>query len=656
MKRFFINQDSFLEIPSFRVKGEDGYKTLTGGILYVVYLFFYMSISMYYLINNFSNYQPIISTYSTSTNFGNEIILNHENIQLALSFYEEKESILPVTFDISSEITHKKIDVINNIFNEVSIGEAIKCKDLETIILSQNKNNKLENKDLQLLPFYQLKKHLNVLEDNTYCNYFKQNLIYGGDLLSTGLKNVLENEIIIDACSIKGITKEDCNNIQKLSTFSNLNNFNWIFLFKNFELNPNLDLGYNAFTESLQNEFDLGMDHIITFTYVKNILTTDNNFIFDFIKPKIITFPSFIINHLKVPRVGNSNEVKLIISFEQSSYDINHDRGYIRLDSILANIQAVVSIFEIFILYLGKLLNYGKLDVYIANKSYNVVNNNKKIKNSLKIKNSIKDIIKNNLLNKDNSKVISLKNNSNSNYVNENLDKDNDFKMLKLSNNSDRGNDNLNNSILNIKKEIISSSDNKIIDIKRFENVNSIANKDVVYSSINKNDILKINKEFNNKKQKDTLNLNNYIIKNNSTNNFSNSKRKPLNEINLNIIEYSPKNNNSIDKININNNNNLIKLNPSRLEIFISEFKFLEYLCYMNKARYSKEKKKFDVAKTYLDYDLDIITYFKKMQQIEVLIKHLNNTNILNASNLYTERIVSCDLDLRKLQDEYCVD
>ena len=682
MLEFIKRQDYYSETPAFKIKGEDGYKTLLGGVLFIIYFVIYFFLTLYYLINNYTNYKPIVSSISEASDYSIEHTFNHDIFQVAVSMFEEGKQIKPMKLSFTSEISHEKISAINNQYIHENIGEFIECKVLENNIINNAKANdsalghrnlNVDNNtegpvqslsstiqsrlDSNLYPYSSFKQYLKVLENHSYCASFHDDIKVGGDLVNSGVKNNIIGHFDIDTCKIDEMNTDICSDNIKLSKFSKDKKLYWVMAFKNNHLTPDLKEGYSAFTDSIVGEFDLGSDHEIVMTYSKNILSTDNNFIFDFVPPQEITFPTFTIMHRLIPKDSNPDKVKIFLKLKLSNFDVNHSRGYVKLDSIIANIQAITYLVDVFFISLCQFFHYGKMDIFIANKAYQIFDNPETVKSNRRNSSIVSNILKNNIVNNNNNVNSNKHKYSNlygksSNFDSRlnSMDNTNNIRNLELNRNKTLGlelekSPNVNSKINN---EIVYNDDiNRLNEneSKKDKKVTNISNLEL--HKIDNNDVMSIN-------SKEAFNNNYLTVKNKDNQNTHQILSKIDKANNDNISNKSNKNTNTIKNINyVRNQLKKDELKTNLLETLITELcPWIPCFKKLSNKHKTDAKKKYLIASAYLSYDLDIITYLRNIQILEKLRDYTLSEDKKSLMNLDSRRLINSDFNLEEIEEK----
>jgi hypothetical protein len=373
--KFIKKNDYYMDKPAFNLKGEEGNRTVIGGCLGILYVLIYIALFVYYLIQNYSDYSPTISNYSIAHSFEQDesVIIDKNIFEFAYAFYETGENFKNLEInDYKSEVKfiHEQLGD-NYEYKPTDIGSIKKCPDLTPDELAEH------------LPYQRMLK----INKNLLCDELQEDPQFSGNFLDHLIRNQVEATLDINLCSIPEIGNDICNNRKKLEDFSLDKDLRWTFGFKNSHLTTEKpvsgpDNGYVNFSDYIEQDFDLSLDHVIVVTLQINNIETDNNFIFDFFPHDVTTFYTLKAQHSLVPRALEVNNLRIKVVFELDKYEVNNTRSYVKFDSIIANIQAVTYLMDVFFMYIVSVFNFGKLDKLISNIVYQIKPN--KSSNELK--------------------------------------------------------------------------------------------------------------------------------------------------------------------------------------------------------------------------------------------------------------------------------
>ena len=368
IKKFIKKNDYYMDTPAFNLKGEDGNRTLIGGCLGILYIVIYIALFVYYLIQNYSDYSPTITNYTIAHSFEqDETVEIDKNIfEFAYAFYETGKTFKNLEInDYKSEIKfiHEQLGE-NYEYTPIEIGTIKKCYDLTKEELAEH------------LPYQRMFK----IDKNLLCDELFENPKFSGNFLDHLIRNQVEATIDVNLCSVPDIGKDICTNRKKLLEFSLEKDLRWTFGYKNAHLSTEKpesgpDNGYVNFSDYIEQDFDLSLDHEIIVTLQINNIETDNNFIFDFFPHDLTKFYTLKAQHSLVPRALETNNLRVKIIFELDKYEVNNTRSYVKFDSIIANIQAVTYLMDVFFMYIASVFNFGKMDKLISNLVYQVKSN-----------------------------------------------------------------------------------------------------------------------------------------------------------------------------------------------------------------------------------------------------------------------------------------
>lgn len=358
-----------------------------------------------------------------------------------------------------------------------------------------------------------------------------------------------------------------------------------------------MSLGYTHFADYIEQQFDLGVNHRVEIIFTKNTLETDNNLIFNFMANDVKEFFTFDVKHTEVERLENLAQMEIVFDISFSRFEKNHTRSYEKLDSTLANIQAVTAIIDwLFAMMLGY-FNSNSMEKYLANKVYLVQNSNSNNDyNSIKVSH-----------NRQGSVITNVPfNNINANNTNNNIDQ-------------------------SLKVELKNSKENKL-EIKSDTNRNDNYYKE-------EPDIIELNS------QSPSIKFNNY------QDNLSNdSKKKSINNGKGNISPI-----NTQKKITLKIDQAKTKLERSKIKINQSQILgYEDFSCCMNKNKNNKvyqEFLKLNLASIYLADDLDIINYLKQKQEFEYIKEMLLNENERFLLKGICPRRVHSNIEAEKVEE-----
>lgn len=364
-------QDYYMETPTFKVKGEDGFQTIFGGILFLLYVLINLVLTLYYFISTYTDYKPTVTSASRSRELELVSAYDKDNFEFVLAFYEETHKGIKGMniLNPTSSFTHEKFDLNAEDPHSIeNIGQFSKCLDVENELHPENPFNTAKN--------------IKGLSDSMICSHFDKDLEIGGDFISNHKKNNIEGHFKFDTCLLEGITPQQCNSNEELSKFSLQQGFHWSFIYLNNHIDNLVPHGFSNFTDDIESKFDLGVDHKIIITYTRHQIDIDNNYIFNFFPNSNHAFHSIEVEHRLIPKEQEANFVRIEIEVNLNRIEFSHLREYTKMDSIIANIGAVTYLVDVAFGAIIAFFNYCKMDIYMFNKTYQIMDNKSKISKS----------------------------------------------------------------------------------------------------------------------------------------------------------------------------------------------------------------------------------------------------------------------------------
>jgi len=364
--------DRFGKQITLNFKGRPGSLSFFGGLCTLLNSIVFWSLCFSYFYKFLFDNAPIIS-YESQTRESNEFyVIKPDDVKFFLGLFTygngeappKPKLVKPInaTLNLTEKSTHKKI---------TKTGEIGDCKNYED--------------DLK---FSSIRKNLS-LRNLTTCTYLNKTDMpkIGGDILVNQNQSLLSIEINFNLCDILD-RKSDCDVTNV--TNKDFSNFINLFFYKKSYMDKNLPEGYSYSYKYLKMEFVHDLDTKITLKAKKTFISTDVNWIFNFIPNEeqeiFVMDADYTLTSKKNVTEENKRFKKFTIEVELDENKINIERKYTKIDDIMANVGAIVSLFEFISIYIAEYFTEGDLEHSIYKEIFFIKNRNDKDKDKDKVK------------------------------------------------------------------------------------------------------------------------------------------------------------------------------------------------------------------------------------------------------------------------------
>jgi hypothetical protein len=395
MSNFFASIDFFGEEIKFLINKNTSYKTKVGGIFSMIWCAIGVAVLIFNLKKVFQKQDPTTSTFQqvlpakieniTTDDLQMIVDLNENDSNNVLTFYDFNITT------IASKVTqfkNQRISVNTEVPSYNLINEDSGWKKCQTL-----KESKLAN----------LMKIGNQVKEVQWCSYFKDDLLLGGDYAETGYVNLISNSFYIDLCSIKNIPKEKCKNETYLN--AQYDNTNWgldIRLMDKY-YNDSAHEGYSPYSTFEIVHLDFKKEYQFFIRLRKNVVETDDNFIFNFFEKRINIFYSIssrtMVEFTKTD--GKFGYQRIMWNIQLDKGNTIYVRSYFKLDSALANFAVILNFTKLLLVSINRIVNWDSFGDHLINQLYRTEEQNfdMKLFSTVKLDNKKKnDIQQQNML------------------------------------------------------------------------------------------------------------------------------------------------------------------------------------------------------------------------------------------------------------------
>ena len=284
MKHFDIFPLNF----NFNIKDSNLLKTVWGGIFSVLFGLASISLVIFNLYSYLKNKSPTVFISQDFIGFKPAQAFNISNLQFIPFFidnYVYEFDIIPDNI-IFNSINRKN----SNLSKSLIIGKTDYCSNANDSISMNLSNN--------------LFSSLKIANDKSLClikNHSIDNIELGGSIFSNQHFGEIEFSMKFDLSSNENFfnASENLTNLNKIP-------IHFIFLFFNYHSDVNLDKGYDEFQDYEQKIIRASEDQIIDIKLQKNLIYSDDNYLFNFYPKKIYQFYTYSdINIYSAPRMNN---------------------------------------------------------------------------------------------------------------------------------------------------------------------------------------------------------------------------------------------------------------------------------------------------------------------------------------------------------------
>jgi hypothetical protein len=214
----------------------------------------------------------------------------------------------------------------------------------------------------------------------------------GGSLGLTQQSRSLVLSATYYLCTLVGL-ENDCHNQSVLSVTPII----VVIYYNNYYSDMKASNGYLDFEDHELFKFSAGFDLTVKIYFQKNVVTSDDNYIFSFIPLRNYTYYTtskveFIPTARSIPEIPT-----LLYSVELDKYLQIYHREYIKLDQLLANTMSVFSVLVLVFENLTKIFEFQSIEFYLMKKLYyfepndgefsSITNQNKILVNKMKSNN-----------------------------------------------------------------------------------------------------------------------------------------------------------------------------------------------------------------------------------------------------------------------------
>ena len=133
----------------------------------------------------------------------------------------------------------------------------------------------------------------------------------------------------------------------------------------------NLDKGYDEFQDYEQKIIRASEDQIIDIKLQKNLIYSDDNYLFNFYPKKIYQFYTYSdINIYSAPRMNDPKIASFSFTIQLDKNQITYYRSYMKVDQLLANTMSILSVLLLVFENLTKLFEYKSVEYFLMKKLY----------------------------------------------------------------------------------------------------------------------------------------------------------------------------------------------------------------------------------------------------------------------------------------------
>lgn len=346
--------DMFGKNVNLNIKNNKHLKSTFGGI---VSLFFYLGVLVIsgYSLNDYVNNNPpnvvLTNNYRNLSKIDNVSIYN---FNMSFAMYTDFGSI---------EFYNMKIHDYSLLqTNEVKVFPTYEGRNitLGAYVLCDKIPPNTYSPEFEQILYY-------VHRNRTICiDYSLDNVTSGGDFLKLGDQYWTKGGFTLDLCELY---PNQCTNSSYLKEVSSVDYaYKFSTLLESYFVNFTAKSGYSNHLAVEYFDIDLSKDVSYTITYTKNTIQTDNNFIYNFIKPDENIFYTTKTSAIFIERQGPVNLLKIVFNYIYDKNEVIYYRSYEHFDSTLASAFSLIQILYYFNMILIEFFNYGYLENKIINK------------------------------------------------------------------------------------------------------------------------------------------------------------------------------------------------------------------------------------------------------------------------------------------------
>jgi len=616
IKQIVKRTDIYGNIIGFKYEGDDRIKSVFGGCLTVCLVI--ISIIVFAIrIEGWAsnNYNLEVKTSIFSKDLTTLDSFNSTNLGFRLGVLELNKNGTPTTLGELHPIGDNSINQVSlaaNPFlheNQKSIGDIIKCY--------KNKKNNF----LPLLINLQDSSFKDTYKNFLCSNISKEtNISLNSDFIFSNRSDYLESNLFFDVCKVTS----KCKDSNALYTTVQ-NDFRLFLSLNNQYFNKMEYKGFRStFTSYVYQRVDFNKDITIDVVVTKNIIITDPNKIFNFIPQYYNEFYSVRAILRETYRPDNlssgSNIMKIKIVFRADDSEVYIYRNFEAADNLIANtstiVFAVYFVFKLLLFFFKK----GNLTLSLLNKIYQF-----KEEDESKIDFETFQSV----AGKDSYLGRRSKLGNQDNIIKDRQGKDNEEPKNNIAKNQ------IDNSLANLNQQNESQQDNPLrIEFKVKESPNNEDGKDKTNNSINFIQKYKTNRDVNDSK-KNMIEMPSII---------SAKGQQLMLEINA---EDDNKNLPGLTHLtNIDKGEKFLnKLDIPKTQLFF-------YICFGQCYRRSSlSPNYYYVGKEFLNYDLNIETYLKKVIEYEAFKRLLLTEKHRKLLVTYQKRKITKDNFVKGLDE-----
>lgn len=433
--------DNYGRRVAFNMNGKEASKSLIGGICSLINLITFWVI----LLLNFVNFLFDREVYLTfNTSFRNFSILEEVNIsQLRMgTFFVDVNSNTPkpkIIFPTSSQGYQTLIEVeekskINS--KIINIGQFENCEGFINKLFT-------ENEELSKL----IENVMKLSNNTNYVSCFNQKSPFsiGGDLITGNKFGLLSIKSKYDTCNLLDI--KPCRDLSK-NDFKNIET-KYILMIENSSPDKRLREGFENFIQLFQTHLDFSMELNVRITVKKIKMSTDNNYLYNFIsdveKERFVYTASFSYTTRQ-----NTDPYEFVINhyFDLDPYIDEYERSYLKFDGMLANVGSFIFLIEYFTKVMSEFFTEGNMEHLIYKEIFHIKNKHRKLSsdfwnvderifkgkiNSDQI-NSSKYENRKNAMNKNNGELIDITNNPKDHIISSSFRDSSNIHILNVKN------------------------------------------------------------------------------------------------------------------------------------------------------------------------------------------------------------------------------
>ena len=326
-------------------------KTFRGGIVSIVMiigLIFYSILKFNNFINNRKASIIQETQYSISSNTTK---INNKNLQMAITLWNMSNfEMIPIVLN-TTLITEITIDVTKNNkgYRSLPLGNLVNCDKNHT-------NTDLYSEFNSMYSFYKMSSII-CLNMNLSTDFE-----IGGDLYF-GKSTFLNIDFKFDLCSITADCKND-------SIMNNMK-FRYAIIFDDYFFNVSESNGYTKFVNTYYFDFIYGHSENLLLNMIKNDLTSNDDIFID--NKKKDTFYNFELNdisYLDSHDSPNQNMHLTQISIQLPLKFNKYIRSYEKLETYLANANAIITIIIFFGRYFIRIIDFGHKELHLMRNLY----------------------------------------------------------------------------------------------------------------------------------------------------------------------------------------------------------------------------------------------------------------------------------------------